>query len=291
MQCSNPLMLPDRQGRPDQPRGLVVPCGKCLACKINRSRQWALRLTHELQYWDSAVFVTLTYDEENCPWKFVVTHNGGFDNIVEEVASISKRELQKFFKRLRKTLQPRRIKYYACGEYGDTNGRPHYHAIIFGVSLQETEVLERLWNRGLVHCGTVTFDSARYVAGYLDKKYYGPLACKMYTSRGLTIPFQLSSQGLGLKFALDNKKQIEDHLYTTIKGAKQTLPKYYKTKLEINPDLLSAYAEDKQIQEMLHLLNKGIPLADHNKILTEENEQREATLKSKVAIYNNRKGH
>lgn len=99
MQCYNPMWL--------QKQCMFVPCGCCLGCRVAHAREWSLRLLHELGYWDSAVFLTLTYSDENCP------------------LSLSKRELQLFWKRLRKAIAPRKIKYFSCGEYGDLYGRPH----------------------------------------------------------------------------------------------------------------------------------------------------------------------
>ena len=87
-----------------------------------------------------------------------------------ENASISKREVQLFFKRLRKSSD-KKLRYYACGEYGGRFGRPHYHAIVYGLLPdQETRALVKdTWGLGLVHVGSVTYDSCRYVAQYIRK--------------------------------------------------------------------------------------------------------------------------
>jgi hypothetical protein len=103
------------------PQGLYVPCGKCIACRIARTREWTVRIMHEMSCHDNAVFATLTYDDDHLP----------------PDRSISKDELQRFIKRLRKELGDRKIRYFACGEYGETTNRPHYHAIIFGLGLTE----------------------------------------------------------------------------------------------------------------------------------------------------------
>lgn len=103
MQCSKPIFLKEK--------GLEVPCGKCINCRVSRSREWTIRLMNELQYYKTSLFVTLTYDDEHLP-----SDNG---------LHIS--DLQKYFKRLRRDLDysNRKIKYFACGEYGDQFGRPH----------------------------------------------------------------------------------------------------------------------------------------------------------------------
>ena len=121
MQCTSPFHIknPDRfkYKKPNELVGdewLDVPCGHCLACRIARTREWTVRLLHESEFWEDTIFVTLTYDDEHLP----------------SDRSLVPRDLTLFFKRLRKDLGDRKIKYYACGEYGDTFGRPHYHAII-----------------------------------------------------------------------------------------------------------------------------------------------------------------
>lgn len=272
MQCFNPISLT---------ADMEVPCGKCLACKINRSHEWALRIIHELSYWDCAVFLTLTYDDDHLCFKDVIKYGVR--------PTLIKSDLQKFFKRLRKTLYPKKIKYYACGEYGEYHKRPHYHAIIFGVGIKDTKMLNDLWNMGLVNCGTVTFDSARYVAGYIDKKYHGKLAVKEYTSKGLLIPFQICSQGFGLNFALDNADQLRRQLYTTIRGKKVPLPRYYKQKLNIDVDRLKEYHESKQDEYDMRVLNEGINTNEAKvKQIKSEHEHSEATVKAKVKLFQER---
>lgn len=160
--------------------------------------------------------------------------------------TVQKAELQKFFKRLRKAIAPRRIKYYACGEYGETFGRPHYHALIFGVGGQDHaheggKVLlgpvKAAWSPwpvadwpergcpGFVYMGTVNYDSARYVADYVQKKLTGP-ASLSYGPR--EPPFQLCSQGLGRSFALANRDVLVLGKGCTMRGTNHGMPRYYK---------------------------------------------------------------
>jgi len=97
-------------------REIKIPCRQCLSCRLNRSSEWQTRLIHEGKRHSSKIFLTLTYDNENLP----------------EFGSLQTRHLQLFIKRLRKAIAPIKIRYYACGEYGDTTRRAHYHAIIYG---------------------------------------------------------------------------------------------------------------------------------------------------------------
>lgn len=128
-------------------------CGQCMPCRLNRRRLWTARLMLEARQHEHSVFVTLTYDKEHYPG------DGNLDV----------REAQLFLKRLRFELQPRKIRYYIVGEYGERRGRAHYHAILFGVSDADKELISRAWGKGLVHVGTVTPESASYVVSYVCK--------------------------------------------------------------------------------------------------------------------------
>ena len=237
MQCTNPvrIQVKNKFGRvsPDYPDGLDVPCGKCLGCRIKIRKEWALRMLHELSNHNDSVFVTLTYSDEYLP-----------DN-----QSLDKKSLQLFFKRLRKDLafENRSIKYFACGEYGDESKRPHYHMIIFGMGLNDWDKLLVMQNWPFCDWsvkdiadksfGLAEPDSINYVSAYIDKKFSGDLADSEYKDQGREPVFKLSSQGIGLRFALDNKSQIESQGYITRNGVKNSVPRYYIKKLdiEVNP--------------------------------------------------------
>ncbi|QXP44305.1 MAG: replication initiator protein [Arizlama microvirus] len=134
--------------------GHAFPCGQCMPCRFNRRRMWTHRLMLERLCHKDACFVTLTYDDEHLP-------KGGV---------LVKKDLQDWLKRFRRAIEPVKIRFYGVGEYGETNGRPHYHVFLYGVSPCCEEVVRSTWNRGLVHVGTVTHDSASYIAGYTVKK-------------------------------------------------------------------------------------------------------------------------
>lgn len=137
---------------------IAVPCGKCPACTARRASAWSFRLMEEEKVSSSAHFITLTYDTAHVP----LTPSGFMD--------LQKRDLQLFFKRLRKAqskVDPlRRIRYYACGEYGGRTRRPHYHAIVFNVDL---ELIQPAWDLGQVHYGQVTKASVGYCLKYMSK--------------------------------------------------------------------------------------------------------------------------
>jgi len=159
-------------------RPLTIPCGQCVGCRLERSRQWAVRCVHEASLHEDNCFITLTYNNESLP----------------EDGSLNKKHFQDFMKRLRKKYKNKKIRYYHCGEYGDKNFRPHYHAIIFGLEFDDqklftvnngeklytSEKLEKLWPFGFSTIGTVTFESAAYVARYVMKKVNGKNAKNHY---------------------------------------------------------------------------------------------------------------
>lgn len=161
---------------------MELPCGKCIGCRMERKRQWTLRIIHEAQLYDANSFVTLTYSELSLP----------------ESLSLEYRDFQGFMKRLRRrcvgvsTISDGRkpIRFFVAGEYGGLTKRPHYHAILFNCDFPDKQPLmngtfrsakcEDIWKRGNVVIGAVTSASAAYVAGYAAKKVYGQAAAEFY---------------------------------------------------------------------------------------------------------------
>lgn len=158
---------------------MKLPCGQCRGCRADRAREWAIRCGHEARMHSASCFITLTYDEDHVPRSF----------------SVDLAHWQKFMRRLRKRSDVPRIRFYACGEYGDDNLRPHYHALIFGFDFPDkvrwanrngnwtfkSKMLEELWPYGMCEIGAVTHQSAGYVARYVQKKMNGPVADDHYT--------------------------------------------------------------------------------------------------------------
>jgi len=186
MGCFKPLMahrLDDGsisfKARYGEGNALQLPCGQCIGCRIDRSRMWAVRCMHEASLYDDNCFITLTYSPENLP----------------EGGSLVYEHFQKFMKRLRKRFTGRKIRFYMCGEYGEKNSRPHYHAILFnckfddlvpwsksgsGEIIYRSKALEELWPFGHSTVGSVTLQSAGYVARYVMKKINGERAASHY---------------------------------------------------------------------------------------------------------------
>lgn len=145
----------------------AVPCGKCAGCLRERARQWTIRLVHETQLHARLSEVTLTYNDDSLP----------------EGRSLRPKDVQLFFKRLRKAGYS--FRYYMCGEYGDEKLRPHYHVLLFGIDWPDREYwlrtergiiqyrsdeLQSFWPHGWALTGDLTPGASAYVAGYVTKK-------------------------------------------------------------------------------------------------------------------------
>lgn len=153
------------RGSADADRPIAVPCGKCVECRNRKARDWAVRIMHESQLHDEKWFVTLTYDDRQLP-------DGG---------QLCKRDVQLFLKRLRKDGHV--LRYFGVGEYGSVTGRPHYHLCLFGVGFPDkrhhttrkgyqvytSAYLDRRWQKGICEFGSLSYESAAYVARYLTK--------------------------------------------------------------------------------------------------------------------------
>lgn len=194
-----------------------VPCGRCPNCKLRRVNDWVFRLMQHSKVSDNSHFVTLTYDTRHVP----ITENG--------FMTLDKDAVPLFMKRLRK-YETAQLKYYAVGEYGTNNKRPHYHMILFGVS--DIENIHKAWNYGSVWVGTVTGDSIAYTMKYIDKSRWRPDHW-----RDDRIPeFPLMSKGLGENYltheVVKYHKSDVSRMYATKEGGhKIALPRYYRNKI------------------------------------------------------------
>lgn len=150
----------------------LAPCGQCMPCRINKRREWSHRLELEAALREDNSFVTLTYADEHLPLSS------------RNYPSLEPKHLRDWLKRLRSTISPLRVRYFAVGEYGERTFRPHYHAILFGFPtcrhgltrkhLSECcamcSLVQKTWKFGKVELGTVAPEACQYVCGYVLKK-------------------------------------------------------------------------------------------------------------------------
>lgn len=224
---------------------LEIPCGHCIGCRLERSRQWALRCVHEAQLYDNNCFATLTYDNDHLP-------QGG---------SLQPEDFVLFMKRLRKAKGPG-IRFFQCGEYGEQLQRPHHHALLFNChfpdatrragsnSLFTSLQLDNLWSHGLTTIGQITFESAAYVARYALKKITGPPAEAHYAGRHPEYATMSRRPGIGLFWLNKYSADVYNHDAITLKGGRKARPpKYYDSKMP--PDTirpLKARRKYKQLE-------------------------------------------
>lgn len=197
---------------PEYAAPLEIPCSKCLGCKADQSLMWSIRAYHESTLHEQNSFLTLTYDDQNFP----------------KDGKISKRDLQLFFKKLRKILPPKSIRYIACGEYGGLTNRPHYHAIIFGRDFLEgaqtlkddmytNPLVYETWGKGHVAIAPVNMGSICYVCGYVQKKIDDPDTFTLMSRR----------PGIGHTFLDRYADDIRRTGVVSIEGRAYQVPKRY----------------------------------------------------------------
>lgn len=212
MACLSPISL--------KGRGLV-PCGKCVGCYSRRQADWACRLEHEYLNSANAYFVTLTYSEDNVP-------TDGLVNVLR------RRDCQLWMKRLRKRIEPNRIRYFLCGEYGSKTLRPHYHAILFNYP-SDSDVFTDCadtWFYGFVKVSLVKPVHFQYVAKYVSCTMELPEVLRSKAYR----PFVLCSKkpGLGSQYLTDSMVDYHRNTLSTVyrkNGRLSALPRYYREKI------------------------------------------------------------
>lgn len=227
-----------------------LPCGQCINCRLERSRQWAVRCLHEAKLHDSNCFITLTYSDEFRP----------------EGDQLHLPHFQLFMKKLRKKYG-NGIRYFHCGEYTPINKYPHYHACIFGFDFDDrvyfkttksgsklytSKKLEKLWTFGYSSVGDVTFESAAYVARYICDKVTGKNAEKHYLdnmgfldkdtgeliARVPEYTTMSRRPGIGSSFYDSLFSDIYPRDEVIIRGKSMQPPRYYDAKLkEADPGL------------------------------------------------------
>ena len=229
MQCPFPVSIknPAIEQRPDYPidvmpdgsrvysdgeiipEFITVPCGKCVVCQNQRRDAWAARLELEARGHVCTWFVTLTYNEESLP-PFLV-----------------KKDLQNFFKRLRKKLSCR---HFSCGEYGALGSRPHYHCIIFFDTRLDKDacydLVSQCWKYGFVMVDEATPGRMRYVAKYTVKSI-------LDIPENVPPPFAQMSRkpGIASQWFESNIDYFHDYLLLE-SGAREQLPRYFLNKLD-----------------------------------------------------------
>lgn len=236
-----------------------LPCSKCLECRLEYARQWAVRCVHEAKMYENNSFITLTYDDDH-----LLSPRLQYKDFQEFIAKLRDKlfrdQLNKMypndpqdtqrFKWKQLTKETRKqiydqicIGYFVTGEYGDQRKRPHWHVIIFnwcpkdlefayqndrGDRVFHSKLLTQLWGKGRTDLGSVTFESAGYVARYAAKKLvHGPDGHSYQP-----ISRKSSKQAIGKRFLERYWEDIFNHghvVLLTKKGdVKTSIPRYYE---------------------------------------------------------------
>lgn len=238
-----------------------IPCGHCIGCRLEYSRQWANRLMLEASLYDSNYFVTLTYDNENLPENYYGDPSSG---VPIRNSTLVLRDVQLFLKRLRKAIEPEKIRFYLCGEYGTKTMRPHYHAIIFGLHLPvddltvykrsynndiyyNSDLLSRVWRKGFVVVSAVNWNTCAYVSRYVTKKFTGPERC-FYDNFNIRPPFAVMSRKPGIAkgyFDTHDVNMTDSIVYGP--GRSGLVPKYFEKFIEIeDPEYYKVCKESRK---------------------------------------------
>lgn len=253
---------------------LLIPCGQCIGCRLEYSRQWAIRCALEASLYEHNYFVTLTYDDEFLPINDVVKYDKETGEFIsrEIKSTLVKRHLQLFMKRLRKRIKKvygcTGVRLYGSGEYGSKNGRAHFHVILFncplklefhhnedGYTYYTSEDIDKCWvtgeddpvpglSMGFHLVSDFSFKTAAYVARYILKKHKG-VDSSYYEENGIAPEFSVCSRrpGIGRAYFDSNVDKIYNFDSITIPQLNGSLtckpPKYYdKIVAERYPEIM-----------------------------------------------------
>ncbi len=273
---------------------LEVGCGQCAGCRLDRSRQWAIRCLHESQMFEDNSFITLTFSDPEL-------------NKREVPDSLDLTEFQRFMKRLREDTVPKNpncrktnkeafdqwqydngIRFFHCGEYGEKYGRPHYHAILFNIEFKDkylwqtrngmryyrSPTLEKHWPHGMAIIGDVTFESAAYVARYIMKKVNGDNADEHYKkliideqTGELKDSYQIKPEyttmsrrpGIGSKWFEKYKTDVYPSDFITVNGKKINPPKYYDKLLQQEDPYLLQDLKNERVERAREHYDNNTP--------------------------------
>ena len=246
---------------------IEIPCGNCINCRLDYSKDWANRCTFEAQQHEFNWFLTLSYDDEH-----IVKGEFGNGTLVSEHYTAFMKALRQKFER---KFGFKGVKMFGCGEYGEISGRPHLHILLFNCPLPDlidkfpdgkgglsrhfdsrgvpylfSQFVKDLWPYGFITIADCNWNTSSYVSQYVLKKQKGKEGKKFYKKLGIEPPFIRMSNGIGLGYYLENKEKLAGNpsLFVPREHKKpiiSSLPRYYKNKL-VNDGLID-------YEEMLRL--------------------------------------
>lgn len=280
----------------------IIPCTKCMGCRLDYSREWANRGYLEAQMWKHNYFVTLTYNDVELRY---IKEQWDKD---EFYATVNRKDMQKFLHDLRqemsrKKIQTSDIRYMGCAEYGDQGLRPHMHLILFNCQLPtetfyapriindnfyyQNTIIEKCWKKGFSNVSEASWNTIAYTARYITKKIKGKDAKIIYDSLGVEPEYLATSRrgGIGKPYYDKYWKEIYEKDQVIIHNTQGTIatqpPKYFDELYKKDHP-----REFKRIQERRLKRARNINrVREKQTSLTrlEQLEIEEATLKDKTA--------
>lgn len=291
---------------------IEVPCGNCVACRLEYSRQWANRCYLESLCHKTTYFITLTYDD-----KHLVFGDKG-------LATLEKDALSNFMRKLRdKFGHDLNIRFFGCGEYGDQTLRPHFHLILFGCPLDDldynmpdmskplnekgqypifrrknsqgdyvyfSQAIFDCWQKGKVEVEDASWNTMAYVSRYIMKKQKGR-GKEIYERLGIISPYLRMSNrpGIGYTWFLENKDKLLETDFLAVKtnqGAYSTHPHRYFEKLMMkDPESLEACL--MECNKLSRIVNSKRRCIDSNtkKTLGDQSRDEEEILEQKTRVF------
>ncbi|UPW41555.1 replication initiator protein [Peromfec virus RodF8_58] len=268
MRCLHPIHI-DIEAYGLNYSKVPVPCGHCEACLHSRARDWQIRLYEEMKTAKTAYFLTLTYNDDNVPTVPIWDESTG--EYLGRRQTVKVRDLQLFWKKLRKRFPNANLRYFAVSEYGPQTLRPHYHAIVFNLPREyaDKHKLARIWGNGFTEISKVTYGRIAYVTKYC----FGGL----YVPDGYAPNFMRCSKrpALGVSWLFNLWQQLEtedlDTMYYFKDGYRLPVPKYYKRKVKESlqedekRDRLIRYVEERLFEDRNAIEEDKIRLAKFEK--------------------------
>ena len=251
----------------------IIPCGKCIGCRLEYSRDWATKGLYEAEMHKDNWFLTITYDEEHLPAaENMIDPKTGAELGQNPYGTLKNQDFTLFLKKLRNHYERNKnhvgIRYMGCGEYGDQGHRPHYHAIMFNLPIDIQDLkfheynenyetlwrcteLEKIWGKGMIVAAEVNWNTCAYVARYVTKKVGLPTDKEHYKCLGIEPEFFRMSRkpGIGREYYELNK----DNIYKT---DKLIIQKYGGGTLKIRPPKYYDKLYDIEYPEKMEKIKK-----------------------------------
>lgn len=317
-------------------KAVRAPCNnKCIDCCEQRAKEWATKIMLEAEQHSENYMITLTYDDKYLPRKdYIVCEDGEtfFDNGTWN-SYLDYEDSSRFIRKVRdwqrKTYGIDGIKIFGCGEYGGKEGRAHFHIIFMGLHIDPSDVkihqidqegniiyeckkLEDCWIQkgrirgkaerlGFVSLAECNWQTARYVAGYVQKKniHYNKkdeyeFYChkeKYYARRGQTPEkcFMSTHPGIAKEYYMNNSIKFFEDGYIMIRGAKNQIvpakiPRYFERMLENDHPLM--YEKHKAIKQESAEKNEAIKMSQTSLTIKDQLLVEERNKKEKMLIFN-----